>query len=68
MSTAVLEQVIQRAMDDEAFRDQISSNPAGALGAYDLSEEERIALANGDQAKLTTLGVPEKLSKGLKFK
>ena len=41
MSTAVPEQVIQRAMDDEAFRNEMLSNPAAALGGYDLSQEER---------------------------
>ncbi len=41
MSTAVLEQVIQRAIDDQGFREQVKSNPTAALGGYDLSQEER---------------------------
>jgi len=63
MSTAVLEQVIQRAIDDQAFREQVKSNPTAALGGYDLSQEERTAVTSGDEAKLTALGIEPRLSK-----
>lgn len=67
MSTAVLEQVIQRAMDDQSFKEQIRSNPETALGGYDLTAEEQAALTAGDDTKLMELGVEEKLSKGMRW-
>jgi predicted DNA binding protein len=67
MSTAVLEQVIQRAMDDQSFKEQIKSDPKTALGSYDLTAEEQAALTAGDDTKLMELGVQEKLSKAFRW-
>jgi hypothetical protein len=67
MSTAVLEQVIQRAMDDQSFKEQIKSDPETALRSYDLTAEEQAALTAGDDTKLMELGVQEKLSKAFRW-
>jgi hypothetical protein len=66
MSTDVLEQVVQRSIDDQAFRERIGSDPAGALAGYELTADERDAFTRGDQTKLQALGVAERLSKSIR--
>jgi len=67
MSKADLERAIQRALEDESFRDQVRSDPATALRGYDLSDAEREAISSGDETRLTELRVEAKLSKRRKF-
>ena len=63
MSAEALNQVCERAMTDSAFRDQLINDPDTALGAYDLTADERAALLSGDPVRLDELGVDERLTK-----
>jgi hypothetical protein len=49
MSAEVLKQVIERAINDEAFRHQLFSDPDAALQGYDLSAEDRALLSGLDE-------------------
>jgi len=55
--------VVQRAISDAAFRTQLRSDPAKALRGFNLSAEETRALSSGDSTKLTALGVDQRMSK-----
>jgi len=48
MSDEVVKQIIERAIDDEAFRHQLFSDPDAALQGYDLSAEDRALLRGLD--------------------
>ena len=63
MSKASVNQVIQRAVSDAAFRRQLQRDPAAALKGFDLSADERAAITSGDPARLTGLGVDQRMSK-----
>ena len=58
-----LNQVIERASTDEAFRSKLQSDPTGALAGYDLTPDERAALMSGDHEALQALGVDARVSK-----
>ncbi|HLH26367.1 MAG TPA: Os1348 family NHLP clan protein [Chloroflexota bacterium] len=58
-----LNQVIERASTDAAFRARLQSDPAGALAGYDLTPDEHAALRSGDSATLHTLGVDARITK-----
>jgi hypothetical protein len=62
MSKAALTQVVQRSINDPAFRRQIAADPT-ALRGYDLTAEESGALRNRDAAKLTAFGIDQRMSK-----
>ena len=47
MSADALNAVLERAMRDASFRDQLAADPAAALTAYDLTAEERAAFTTG---------------------
>jgi len=55
--------VVQRAISDAAFRSQLRSDPAKALRGFSLSPEETRALTSGDSARLVALGVDQRMSK-----
>jgi predicted molibdopterin-dependent oxidoreductase YjgC len=44
--------VLDRASQDNAFLAALAANPAEALAAYDLSTEEKAAIASGDISKI----------------
>ena len=48
---AILE-VLARAADDHRFLARLAENPAEALKEYDLTSEERAALASGDLRRI----------------
>ena len=48
---AILE-VLSRAADDHKFLARLAENPHKVLGEYNLTLEERMALARGDVAKI----------------
>src|SRR3989442_10446478 len=58
-----LNDVVQRAISDAAFRSQLRSDPATALRGFNLSPEETRALSSGDPAKLVALGIDQRMSK-----
>lgn len=49
MSEAVVKQIIQRAVEDETFRNQLFSNPQTALSGYDLTLQESTLLQGLNQ-------------------
>ncbi len=63
MSKGTVNQVIQRAIGDAAFRRQLQSDPKKALAGFDLTSDERSAITSGDPGKLTALGVDQRMSK-----
>jgi len=63
MSKTTVNQVIQRAISDAAFRRQLQRDPANALAGFDLSKDERAAITSGDPSRLTGLGVDQRMSK-----
>ncbi|MGH2348277.1 MAG: Os1348 family NHLP clan protein [bacterium] len=48
MSRDVLEEILARAMEDDAFRNRLLTAPAQALESYRLSPQERQAFISGD--------------------
>ncbi len=63
MSKTSVNQVIQRAVSDAAFRRQLQREPGKALAGFDLTAEERASITSGDPARLTALGVDQRMSK-----
>lgn len=63
MSKAKLNQIVQRAISDAAFRRELGSDPKKALKGFDLTADERAAITSGDSTKLTALGVDQRMSK-----
>ncbi len=63
MTETVLKEIVRRAVNDQAFRGQLRSDPAKALAGLGLTAEERSAVTSGDPAKLTALGVDQRMSK-----
>lgn len=48
---------ITRALDDVRVRDKLKADPASAFGGYDLTEEEKDAIASANESKLKHIGV-----------
>jgi hypothetical protein len=44
MSDATVKEIIERAVEDESFRQQLFNSPDQALKGYDLTGEERARL------------------------
>lgn len=63
MSKTAVNQVIQRAISDAAFRRQLQHDPGKTLAGFDLSKDERAAITSGDPTRLTGLGVDQRMSK-----
>ncbi len=63
MSKQSVNQVIQRAISDAAFRRQLQRDPSSALVGLDLSADERAAITSGAPIRLTALGVDQRMSK-----
>lgn len=52
VSRETLEEILARAVEDDAFRVRLLSAPAQALAGYDLSVEEREAFLAGSLREL----------------
>ncbi|MDQ7842431.1 MAG: Os1348 family NHLP clan protein [Armatimonadota bacterium] len=52
MSREQLEEILVRAMEDDAFRARLLAAPADALAGYELSAEERQAFLAGSLREL----------------
>jgi hypothetical protein len=50
-------------MSDTQFRSQLQKDPESALKGYDLTQEERAAVASGSAAKLQAMGVDARITK-----
>ena len=56
MSKAGVEQVLTRAAQDAEFKNQIAADPS-VLDQFELTDDEKAALANKDHATLEASGV-----------
>ena len=65
MSIGAVNQVLDRLDSDEEFRQRCATDPDAALGDYDLSDEERAALLDGDAERLQAVGVDTRRAKGM---
>lgn len=63
MTKASVNEVIKRAVSDAAFRRHLQRDPGAAMKGFDLSADERAAITSGDPARLTGLGVDQRMSK-----
>jgi hypothetical protein len=63
MSKEALNEIVERALDDLTFREELSMNPDAVLARYDLTESERQALMASDPLKLADVGVEPRLTK-----
>jgi hypothetical protein len=63
VSNEAVKQVAARAITDEDFRAQLRSNPQQALSGYDLTDQERQALATAEINDPEDLDELERLSK-----
>jgi len=63
VSKQTVNQVIQRAVSDAAFRRQLQRDPSGALAGFDLTKDERSAITSGDPTRLTSFGIDQRMSK-----
>ncbi len=68
MSKRGLIQVLERALNNESFREQLNTNFDAAVRGYDLTADEIAALKKGDEATLRAMGVDERLSKPVYFR
>ena len=59
--------VLDRAAQDNEFFSRLAENPAETLKEYDLTAEERVAIASGDIRKIESLvgKLDERLKKWL---
>lgn len=59
MSREVLEEILARALEDDAFRARLLAAPADALEGYALTDGERDALIAGDLRAILLASGPE---------
>ncbi len=52
MSSDGVRDAIHSAMQDETFLDEFRADPEAALAEFDLTDEERAALASGDSDRI----------------
>ena len=64
MSMQAVTHLLERALSDPSFREQLKTNFDAAIEGYDLTVEETAALRKADEAGLRAIGVDERLSKG----
>lgn len=55
MSTQTVETVLNRAISDQTFREQLFANPDQALAGFELSAEELASFKSMSQADFETL-------------
>jgi hypothetical protein len=67
MSDKALEEIIDRAIKDEKFRNQLFNEPGKALAGYELSDESRSVLENinADNFDQFAGGLGDRSTKGL---
>jgi len=63
MSKQDLIKVVQRSINDAAFRRQLTTDTTGALRGYSLTPDEIGALRSRDAGRLTAFGVDTRMSK-----
>ena len=64
MSVEAVKQVAIRAIQDDAFRSQMQTDPTNVLAGYDLTAQEREVLSKAQFGSMDDLeGLDERLSK-----
>jgi hypothetical protein len=63
MTRSVVQQLVQRATSDAAFRRQLREDPQTALRGFDLTADERSAITSADSGRLSGMGVDVRMSK-----
>jgi hypothetical protein len=63
MPSPAFHQLFERAFSDEAFAQKLQTEHEKALDEYELTAEEREALLSLDPARVSALGVDERISK-----
>lgn len=56
MTTYAINTICYRTQHDPVFREQMRTDPAGAIAPFRLSDEERTALLAGDVVALYRMG------------
>jgi hypothetical protein len=66
MSDKVVKEIIDKAISDETFRNQLFTDPEAALKGYDLTDDERKTLAglNKDNFDEFAGGLGDRTTKG----
>jgi hypothetical protein len=57
MSQVDVSRFVTLALDDENVRQKLETNPDRAFDGFDLTEEEREAIASADEGKLRQIGL-----------
>ncbi len=64
MSRDVLEEILARAMEDDAFRKRLLTAPSQAVEGYQLTPQERQAFISGDLRQILLAADPRPETKG----
>ena len=69
MTTSAVVELIERALNDEAFQDELRKDPDAAISQYDLTDAEIAAIKSGNSEELSYLGLDNRLTKfaGISF-
>lgn len=57
MSRTEVSRFVTLALDDEELREKLKSTPDQAFQGYDLTDEEKSAIASGDEQRLRDAGI-----------
>ena len=63
MPSQAFQQLMERAIADEAFAARLRTDRESVISEYDLTEDEQQALRSKDPAKMEALGVDRRISK-----
>jgi hypothetical protein len=63
MSLTGVNAVLERLISDPNFRMRLVEDPTGALGGFDLSDDEKSTLRSGDKSRIEAIGVDQRLTK-----
>ncbi len=63
MSMQAVTEILERALSDAAFREQLKTNFDATIKGYDLTDNEKAALKKGDETALRAMGVDQRLNK-----
>ena len=63
MPSQGFQQLMERAIADEAFAARLRTDREAVISEYDLTEDEKEALRSRDPARMEALGVDRRVSK-----
>ncbi len=67
MSVEAVNDIMQRALTEEAFRKELRDNFDQAITGYELTPEEQSAIRSMDEERLQALGLDSRKSKEAMF-